>query len=398
MATLGLFDDLQRTDRSPARETEGRFAFLNRIAGPVFDRIRALLEDWLAAYPDNGKVDMRNRLRSADDRTFIGAFWELHQAEALRRAGFRLTFHPDLPGTDRHPDFLAEGPDESFYLETTIASMSDLDRAARRRRGAILDAVNDILSPDFFLGVEVDTEGPRDPSTKRLRRDLTSWMEVLDPDALLAIGDLETIRAHHSMAWQQDGWSLSFYPIPKSPAHRGKPGRAIGVYPAEGGWIDTRGPLRRAIREKAGRYGQLDRPFVVAVLVESAFIDDKDLLNALFGGIAVSVPVSREGPGEPRAFRLRDGSWMTGQGPTRTRVSAVVTAINLAPWSIVRIAPRTWLNPWATRPVTSDLGWETTITDPTAGAIAHRPAMRMPAELFGLPETWPGPEEPFPDE
>jgi hypothetical protein len=398
MATLGLFDDLQRTDRSPARATEGRFAFLNRVAGPVFVRIRALLDEWFAAYPDDGKGDMRNRLRSSDDRAFIGAFWELHQAEALRRAGFRLTFHPDLPGTDKHPDFLAEGPDESFFLETTIASVSDVNRAARRRRDVVLDAVNGVPSPNFFLGVEIDAEGLGDPSTKRLRQDLTTWMAALDPDALIATGDLETIRAHHSMVWQQDGWSLSFYPIPKSPERRGKRGRAIGVYPAEGGWIDTRGPLRRAIREKAGRYGQLDRPFVVAVLVEDAFVDDDDLLDALFGGIAVSVPVSREGPGEPRAFRLRDGSWMTGQGPTRTRVSAVVTAINLAPWSVVRIAPRTWLNPWAARPVGSDLGWATTITDPIAGAITHRPAMRMPAELFGLAEDWPGSEDPFPDE
>ncbi len=168
--------------------------------------------------------------------------------------------------------------------------MSDLDRAARRRRGAILDAVNDIPSPNFFLGVEVDAEGPGDPSTKRLRRDLTTWLGALDPDALLATGDLEIIRARHSMLWQQDGWSLSFYPIPKSPQHRDKPGRAIGIYPAEGGFIDTKSPLRRAVREKAGRYGQLDRPFVVAVLVESPFIDDEDLFDALFGGIAVSIP------------------------------------------------------------------------------------------------------------
>jgi hypothetical protein len=396
MKTASIFESRSRVDNSPARHAEGRFNFLDRVAGPVFDRIRGLIEEWFGAFPDAHQSDLRSRLRSKDDRTFIGAFWELYLAESLRRAGFGLTIHPDVPGTSRHPDFLADGPGGGFYLETTIASISDELQAADRRRAVVHDLLDEIASPNFFLGLDIESEGSRPPSTGRLRRDLADWLAGLDPDDLSAISDLETIRQSHSHTWAEAGWSIRFWPIPKSPEHRGKPGRTIGVYSPEGGFIDTKGPLRRAIREKAGRYGHLDRPFVVAVLVEDPFVDDDDVLDALFGSIAVRIPVRVSGPGAAKTVRLRDGSWMTGGGPTRTRVSAVLSAINLAPWSVRRTVPHLWLNPWATSPLIDDLGWRTTLADPLTGHVSNRDAAGDPATAFGLSSDWSGPEEPFP--
>ena len=123
MVTSAVFDKLGRTDGSPALEGEGHFGFLNRAQGPVFDRIRRLVDDWYQRYPLAGRADLRGRLRSDDDRAFIGAFWELYQAESLTRRAFEIRLHPDVPGTDRHPDFLADDGTTSFSRRATSSRM-----------------------------------------------------------------------------------------------------------------------------------------------------------------------------------------------------------------------------------------------------------------------------------
>jgi hypothetical protein len=394
--TPSIFDDAPRADTSPARHAESRFTFLNRAAGPVFDRVRSLLEGWFVDYPETGRADVRSRLRSDDDRTFVGAFWEMYQAQALRGMGFTLSFHPDVPGTSKHPDFLVEDDGRAFYLETTVASTSNAERAADRRRGTLYDALNQIVSPNFFLGVEIESEGSLAPSTRRLRNELMAWLQSLDPDELMALGDLEAVRDRHSHLWEEAGWRVRIWPIAKSRGRRGKPGRTVGLYSPEGGFVDSKGPIRRAVREKASRYGQLDLPYVVAVLVESTFIDEEDVLDALFGSVAVQIDVVDRA--RARTVRLRDGAWMARAGPTRTRVSAVLTAINLAPWSIARVRPRVWRNPWATHALSNDLGWAATLANPATGEIEGTEATHTPSEMFRLPVDWPGPEDPFPGE
>jgi hypothetical protein len=54
-----LFDDFERIDDSPALYSESTYSFLNRAAGERWSRIRSLLEDWLADYPDEHKDQLR---------------------------------------------------------------------------------------------------------------------------------------------------------------------------------------------------------------------------------------------------------------------------------------------------------------------------------------------------
>jgi hypothetical protein len=167
------------------------------------------------------------------------------------------------------------------------------------------------------------------------------------------------------------------------------------MYPIEAGFVDTTGPLRRAIKEKAGRYGDLDLPYVIAVLVEHPHIDEEDLVNSLYGSIAVQVPVSAMGRGQPRLVRQRDGVWM-GNRPRNTRVSAVVTVINLGPAFVARLQPTFWPNPWAVRPTRSRMPFKRIDFDESTGIVTTTPATKTSGDLFGLPAAWPGPERAFP--
>ena len=393
-----LFDETTRSNPRPARHVEGRFRFLNRAAGPIFDRIRVLLEDWLAAYPEGGQADLIGRFRSGDNRAFSGAFWELYLAEALRRAGYNVTLHPSVPQSSRHPDFLAERSDGSFYLETTVATASDSESAADQRRGRIYDAINSVPSPAFWLGVHIEGEGPGEPKLTSLRHEVSVWLASLDHESVAAVTDHELAEERFGMDWVRNGWHVRFRPIPKGPDMLGKVGTTIGISSGVGGYVDSLRPLRQALREKSSRYGKLDRPYIVAVLIEHWFVDEEDLFNALFGSVAVQISTVLNARLSPRAVRLRDGSWFGGHGPTGTRVSAVMVARGLAVWSVTRIEPQLILNPWASRPLTSEIGWRTTVADRENGTLDTRPATLSAASLFGLPPDWPGPDGPFDDE
>jgi hypothetical protein len=314
-----LFEARARTDREPSRYGESRFEFLNRAGGPVFSRCRVVMETWFAAYPADGRRDVCARFQARDNRTMLGAFWELYQHEAMRRRGWRITLHPEVPGTTRRPDFLVEAGDETFYLETTVATADNATVARERRRGVIYDLVNDLESPNFWLEVVVIAQPATSPPTKRLRADLRAWLDGLDPDR---VHDAGYVVAPERYTWRESGWEVEFAAIPKSPDARGKPGRAIGAHmDDEGGMVDPRTPVRRAIAEKAGRYGQLDRPYVVAVLVETMFTDEDDIFDALFGTVAFTVPVVRPSAGRVRPVRRRDGSYMGGErGDEHARV------------------------------------------------------------------------------
>jgi hypothetical protein len=121
---LELFDDVVRTDGSPSRYTEGRFAFLNRAAGKPFDEVRLVAESWFAKYPASGRTDLRARFRSKQRRETNAAWWELYLHEAFRRLGARITLHPEVANTTRRPDFLVNASVGSFYLEITFVGRS----------------------------------------------------------------------------------------------------------------------------------------------------------------------------------------------------------------------------------------------------------------------------------
>jgi len=72
-----LFDDIDRSDRSPRRYDEDSFSFYNRAAGVHWQRIREALEEWFEAYPDEHKAALRGH------------------------------FQPEVPGSTSHPDFAA---------------------------------------------------------------------------------------------------------------------------------------------------------------------------------------------------------------------------------------------------------------------------------------------------
>jgi hypothetical protein len=85
---------------------------------------------------------------------------------------------------------------------------------------------------------------------------------------------------------------------------------------------------------------------------------------------------------------------MRGDGPTGTRVSAVLTANNLVPENVARTWPSLWPNPWAARPLTVDLPFPRGVAT-VERVVSYQEAAGGPHSILGLPEDWPGPKKAF---
>jgi hypothetical protein len=71
--------------------------FLNRAAGPYWNRVRLLAENWYQRVPAEHRGDLSNRFRSKDTRSTRAAFWEIYLYEALLRHGYAVTVHTRCP-------------------------------------------------------------------------------------------------------------------------------------------------------------------------------------------------------------------------------------------------------------------------------------------------------------
>jgi hypothetical protein len=138
--TSTLFDDVQQTDGTPMQYAESRYEFLNRSATEYLRRARDVMEDWLSHVPAIHRQDLCQRLK-APGHTHEAAFWELYLYEGYLRAGWSVTIHPDVGGSN-HPDFLIEGPATSFYLEAVSVGVARLQSSQDRR----LEDVYEVLS------------------------------------------------------------------------------------------------------------------------------------------------------------------------------------------------------------------------------------------------------------
>lgn len=147
--------------------------------------------------------------------------------------------------------------------------------------------------------------------------------------------------------------------------------------------------IRNSIKEKSGKYGELDLPYIIAINVVDQFSgDDIDISNALFGDEQVIFTFRGNKVIREETRRKRNGAWFGPKGPRNTRVSGALFASLLSPWNIAKITPVLWHHPWANKPLSPEwlpfpqfLGGE--------GHFLKELKWKNGWELLGLDPNWP---------
>jgi len=389
-----LFSRGQRENPRHAGYAESSFAFLDRVAQPYWARVRDELDRWFDDFPAGELArDLRNRFRKDDPRQHYAAWWELYLYTFLRRSGYEVEVHPDLRGSDAHPDFLARSERGAFYVEaaTTFSGIED-DQEHSALEAQIMDAVERVQSETFTISLEFGRIGTNMPGIREIVRPIQEWLAAQDPDHVLASG------VYPSCLIPVRDWELELMAFPLEPEHRGPVKQLIGFGPAMVGNVNDTEKLRATLNRKRGKYGNLREPLLFAVLMPSTFADLPAVEKALFGDTALRYYMGERG--RERWVRLRNGFWIDERGPRTQSVSGVVTGFGILPGAeFANRRPRLWPNPWAASPLTESLQIPVSAGS-TEAQFEHQDDEETPSarEVFGLSADWPGPEPPFLDD
>lgn len=344
-----LFEEKERDFLGPKNYVETSYSYLDRSSRPESQRVREFIEYWIETYPDAETNELIARLRSPKARDFDSAVFELIIFALMSRLGCTISVHPQLDNkTGARPDFLISDPNGiEFYLEAVLASeYSQAEISAEKRKNVVLNALDEMESPNFFLGITAYGNPETPPSSRRLRNDLSRWLSARDPDEVgTEIGSLG-FTALPLFNWNHENWRIRFEAWPRSPDKRGPGKRTIGALSGGGGFLSTWEPIRDAVRSKGNHYGDLDKPLLVAINVNAVVVDRIDEMQGLFGQEEY-VFDRNDSSSPPQMRRQPNGAWYAVSGPQYTRVSGAWIFADINPWNIVSRRNTVYLNPWA---------------------------------------------------
>lgn len=385
MGQSKLFDDIRRSDSAAAPRTEAIASYLNRSARSDVEGVRVLLESWYAELPADVQPGFKSRLRSARHDQFMPAFWELYLHAVHLRLGFSVEYEPDLPGVSARPDFRFSRNGSTFLLEATVIDIPEAENRRRKREAVLLDKIDEVSSPDFFLAIEIVESGEEIPSRAELAEPLEAWLASLDWEA-------ESCRSQESAPTvfliEARGWKMTFEPIPRSKSRGDGSGPTIGIGPSFAGVFSENLRIKEQLRAKASKYGKPDCPIVIAILCLAEFADEADIEQALFGPEVIAFSAQRRSAGSVLK-RDPDGLWQRGNDKRATRVTAVLSAKSIRPWSVLEELPVIWHNPWAANALAADLPWRAVRGNRESKLLDTEEAGLTAEELFDLPSGWP---------
>ena len=343
-----LFDDMERTDASSKQHNEPWFAYLNRSAHRGLTEIRDRLESWFRRFPVEAQHDVRERFRRHDDTAHQGAVFELLMHELLIRLDCTVEVHPDVPGTESRPDFLACHGDCRFYLEATVIDSKGGLCAPNPREEDAVAKINELTSPHFYIFARVNGKLSRTLSREQIVQPFADLLEAHDPDKIQRLIDEIGTFAAPSRTIKCGTWSLQGWLRPIAPEKRGDGRlRTLVIGPARSGEVDSSTPIQRAVQKKAQKYGHLDGPFVVAANVRRDIFLDKDAeMEALFGKEQITFFKDRPDL-SPKLGRKPDGVWIQGgPQPRYTRLTAVWIFRDITPWNLCNAPNCLYINPF----------------------------------------------------
>jgi len=379
-----IFGTLERTDSEPARHGESEFQFLNRCKSIAADKIRCELERWLRDYPAEYQDELIARFRTE----FYAPFFELLVHELLIRQGYSVAVHPSVGTSGKNPDFAAELPNrpEPVIVEATLCIDDQEEDSNSRRMHQVYDAIEAIDCPFYFILIrDVTLKCDAQPSSRRITSFLDRELSALDPEALLTTA-LEPAD-HRRLRFEDEVLSIDFEIAPKKREAWGRPdARNIGTFPVRMRWGDSSVAVRRTLNAKAKRYGDLDKPFVIAVNTLGPWgYDEHERLGTLFGTRQEYVPAGTEGL---RVRYLTDGFWGDADSPKYTRVSAVIFGCAL-PVNVPRVDFCLYRNPWAAHPLPIGF-WRLPTVDFSSGSAIRENTNVTVGQVLRLPDDWPG--------
>lgn len=288
--------------------------------------------------------------------------------------------HPLVPGSSARPDFRLVA-DQTIYLEATTVFSGIVEEGRNADREAwLIDALNEVKSTDFVSWLHFEQVGMSRPPAREVVEPVEEWLRTLAADQTDPQGRLGFPLPAETFTIRD--WRIRLEAFPRKRERRQLPAdQFVGIGPISSGFVDDRDRIGRALEKKKKHHSKVDAPLVLAVLGMSPVLDQVDVTQALFGTEAVEIDTGR-------LVRQPNGLWRSRRGASGRGVSAALIGSGVQPWSVAKVLPRLWLNPWATNPLQVHFPLPVALVEDEQ--LTFVDGTLPPHEILGVPPDWPG--------
>ena len=390
---MALFEEKERTRRSPRRSGEPCFDFYDSSGRNPYVVYRDLVNGWIAEFPSSEQLELISRMKNRNDAQYEQALAEIVTYIALKRLGHEVEIHPACPHPTNKPDFLVKDTSgvALAYVEVTSFGPDVRTVARDNREAAIYNGLETVdLPPGWLMGYEVRKHGQTAPSVNKLKSEVELWARNECGDDARATPR----RTFAAQDWEFDLTLLGGFSKDKN--YERKIGAAMMGLRSVSPHLD----LRVALENKARKYGIQETPYLIVVADCKGSIPVGDhvedaLIDGLFGSPSVRFRRLADGSMETYDERTADGFWGRYGDPRNTNVSAVALLPEPNLWKLRddRWQPIIAYNPFAANPLSHDVMPLSGFGLPGGDGDYGRIEGRSLADLVGLPAEWP-PEDP----
>ena len=296
--------------------------------------LRQLLE-----VPEPNRAAWEKRLTSKLDHSHFSVRLEISLHHFFKERGWETDIEPELLGTSNRPDFRFRRDANELLVEAkTVLDPQPVDQQDSRLR-ILVDGLSNRLSRAISIHPCFDLP----PSLPNRR--IAAEIEKKAAGAEL-LQEFRIEGEHQGHPYSLDVTILL--------ADEQNSLAGVGATIGQAYSVDIGNPMRKAIQEKAIKYGNMDVPFVVAVWPKVGshfpYPNDDDLV-ALFGDKVWHVPA----PGmQGVAETVKPNGVFTLQGEYGTRRYSRVSAVMVCQLDRADYH-RVYHNPFADRPLASDI-------------------------------------------
>ncbi|MBO8214190.1 hypothetical protein [Acinetobacter nosocomialis] len=344
----------ERLDTSAKLHTQTNYQYLNQSGTPYAQKIREVLNNCfdLYDYDEAEKREILQRIRGSNEVNFHSACFELFVNALLVNQGYKLLPHPVLEHSAKHPDFLVTSPSgEEFYLEL----VTGVENTHSSHLNSILDVFEKNSHPNFLISIKHNNgEMTNSPKTSELKKFIFSWLDSLNPDDVLSEikegiqNNTGSMFDGPSKIWTHEGFEIKMTAIPVSLEKRGKTTRLYGIGFSGVVCLKNDEIIRSSLKVKSGRYGDLDKPFIIATALRPSHfsfgLDEDDKKQALFGSYQW---IFNSEANTSEIIFSGQGLWIYNNQPTNTRVSGVWFFNNIDCYSLKQLESDLFINPWS---------------------------------------------------
>jgi len=236
---------------------------------------------WLAEVPEPHQTSWTQRLKSnLDDHPHLSVRLELYLHHYFKSNGWDIKIEPEMPGTLNKPDFIVmRGADRILVEAKAVFDEQSTTRQTQRLR-QLADNLTSKLSRDVII--EPLSDLPPSLPARKIRSQIERRART-QADKILEF-DLSDVH-------QGAPYSLKINILPRASDSTELGG--VGGTISDVHTLATGKRARDALEQKAGKYGNIKMPFLIAVYGTGQFpVRTRDELDALFGDRIWSVHAS----------------------------------------------------------------------------------------------------------